>query len=520
MNENPILSFRNLTKSFPGVLAVDNASLDIYPGTIHAIVGGNGAGKSTIMKMLAGVYPVDSYSGNITLSDQKCRFKTILDAEKHGIVLIPQELNMANDLSVAENLVLDKYPSKFGIVNRFKMFEMAQKIIDDFDLNVHPNKKVGEIGIAQKQLIVIARAMYNDVKVLLLDEPSATLSNSECELLFKKVALLRERGIACIYISHKLEEVKQISDIVTVMRDGRIVGTESNAEISEHRIVSLMVGREMNEVYPTRDRKPGKTALSVKNITVYDPLVPKRKIVDRISFDLREGEILSVYGLVGAGRSESALAILGAYAGSVECEIETYGESVAFYSPNEAIKGHVGYLPEDRKRQGVIDCLSVGENISASALSKLSTFGIMDKSTEQELIDSMIESLSIKTNSAQTMLNTLSGGNQQKCVLARLIASDSKIIILDEATQGVDVEAKAQIYAIMDTLAKNGKAILFISSDISEVIGISDRIIVMKSGKIVSETRGEDAKRANILWEATVGSEGKYHESKEHNFEN
>ena len=516
MSENPILSFQNLTMQFPGVLAVDNASLDIEAGKVHAVVGGNGAGKSTLMKMLSGVYAAGSYQGSVKLSGELCRFRTILDAEKHGVVLIPQELNMANDLSVAENLILDKYPSKLGIVNSFKMFDMAQTIIDDFDLNVDPNKKVGEIGIAQKQLIVIARAMYNDVKVLLLDEPTATLSDSECRLLFEKVKQLKARGIACIYISHKLEEVKQISDLVTVMRDGRIVGTAPNAEMSEHRIVSMMVGREMNEVYPPRERTSGKTALSVKNITVYDPLVANRRIVDSISFDLHEGEILSVYGLVGAGRSEMALAMMGAYAGSVECNIEVYGESMAFHSPSQAV-GRLGYLPEDRKRQGVIDGLGVGVNISASALSKLAKVGFINNSEEREMIDSMISALSIKTNSAETPIQTLSGGNQQKCILARLVASDTKIIILDEATQGVDVEAKSQIYAIMDKLAKAGKAILFISSDLSEVIGISDRIIVMKSGRIVSVTDGKDAERSKVLWEATVGSEEKSHESPDHN---
>ena len=513
MTKEPILSFRNLSKQFPGVLAVSNASLDIYPGVVHAVVGGNGAGKSTLMKMLCGIFPAGDYEGEITLQNELCSFRNIKEAEKRGIVMIPQELNMANDLSVAENLVLDKYPNRFGIVNHFEMFDVAQKIIDDFGLNVHPSKKVGEIGIAQKQLIVIARAMYNDVKVLLLDEPTATLSETECKLLFEKIGTLKERGIACIYISHKLEEVKEISDIVTVMRNGEIVGTDSNDKMSEQRIVSLMVGRELNEIYPPHDRTQGKLALRVNNITVYDPLVPGHKIVDRISFDLHEGEVLSVYGLVGAGRTEMALAMMGAYGGIVECDIELYGEKKAFMSPNEAFNGKMNYLPEDRKRHGVIDRLSVGTNISASALNQLSKFGLLDQIKEQEVVDSMIEALSIKTNSSETLVQMLSGGNQQKCVLARLIATSPNIIIMDEATQGVDIEAKSQIYAIMDNLAKEGKAILFISSDLSEVIGISDRIMVMRNGKIVNITDGKVAKRSKILWEATVGGEEENHEN-------
>lgn len=502
----PILRINNLTKEFPGVKAVSDASLDIYGSEIHSIVGGNGAGKSTLMKMLAGVYPHDSFTGTIELLNETCEFKTILEAQNKGIVMIPQDLNMLEELSVAENLFMNKYPTHRGFIDYYKMYDESQKIIDDFGLDLEPQTKVKEIGIAQKQLLVIARAMYNKVKVLLLDEPTATLSDKECKILFKKIRQLKENGIACIYISHRLEEVKEISDIITVMRDGCIVGTEANENMDEKKIVSLMVGRKVDEVYPEHDRTPGEVVLSVKNVTIRDQKVPDKKIVDHVSFDLRKGEILSMYGLVGAGRSETALAIIGGFNGEVTCEQEIKGESVYITSPGKANKYKIGYLPEDRKKQGVVDIASVGRNITMSSLDQLSNMGILNVEKERETIRYVIDRLAIKTPSPETLIRNMSGGNAQKCVLGRWIAADSEILILDEATQGIDVEAKTQIYHIMDELAKSGKAILFISSDLSEVMGISDRILTMRHGKVVNITDGKTANKDQILWEATVGS--------------
>lgn len=501
-----LLKFRGLTKEFPGVKAVSDAGLDVYGNEIHSIVGGNGAGKSTLMKMLAGVYPHSSFLGEIELEGEKCEFQNILEAQQKGIVMIPQDLNMLEELSVAENLFMNKYPIRRGFIDFHKMYEEAQKIIDDFGLNVEPLTKVKEIGIAQKQLLVIARAMYNEVKVLLLDEPTATLSDKECKILFEKIRQLKAKGIACIYISHRLDEVKEISDIITVMRDGIIVGTAENIDMDEKRIVSLMVGREVDEVYPEHNRTPGEIILSVKNITIKDQKVPDKKIVDHAAFDLRRGEILSMYGLVGAGRSEAALAIIGGFNGEVECEQVIYGKPVYITSTGKATKYKIGYLPEDRKKQGVVDIASVGRNITMSSLRNLSKLGFLEKQKEKAVIDDIIRRLAIKTPSSETLVRNMSGGNAQKCVLGRWIAAESEILILDEATQGIDVEAKTQIYHIMDELAKKGKAIIFISSDLSEVMGISDRILVMKHGKVVNITDGKKANKDQILWEATVGT--------------
>lgn len=501
-----ILVLKNLTKEFPGVRAVSDASLEIKTGEVHSIVGGNGAGKSTLMKMLAGVYAHDTFAGTIELDGEVCQFKNILEAQKKGITMIPQDLNMMEELSVAENLFLDKYPVKHGMVDYHKMYSETQKIIDDFGLHVSPQTKVKEIGIAQKQLIVIARAMYNDVKVLLLDEPTATLSDKECKILFQKVDEMKKKNIACIYISHRLEEVKEISDVITVMRDGEIVGTVPNVDMDEKRIVSLMVGRDVDEVYPEHDRTPGEVVLSVKNVTIKDPRTEDKLIVDHVAFDVRKGEILSLYGLVGAGRSETALAMLGAYSGAVTCEMELKGRPIRILSPSDAVKYKIGYLPEDRKRQGVVDIASVGHNITMSSLFDLSSHSILNHAKEREMIDDVIRRLAIKTPTPETLVRNMSGGNAQKCVLGRWIAANSEVLILDETTQGIDVEAKTQIYHIMDELAKSGKAIIFISSDLSEVMGISDRILTMRHGKVVNITDGKKAERNKILWEATVGN--------------
>ncbi len=457
------------------------------------------------MKMLSGVYPYDSYEGRILLQGQECKFKSILDAQAVGIALIPQDINMANELSVAENLFMSNYPVKRHLVDYDKMYSDTTEILKEFSLDLNPTIKVREIGVAQKQLITIARAMHNDVKVLLLDEPTSTLSDKECKILFEKVRMMKERGIACVFISHRLEEIKQISDVITVMRDGMIVGSENNEQMTEKHIVELMVGRPTDDVYPPHDRKPGEVILRVKHIAVNDPKNPKMKIVDNVSFDLRRGEILSMYGLVGAGRSETALTMIGAYAGPVECEMELNGKPVRILSPGDAVANRIGFLPEDRKRQGVIDIHSVGKNISIPSLPKLKRAGMINSGKEDAAVQEVIRKLAIKTPSAATLVRNLSGGNAQKCVLGRWIAADSDILILDEATQGIDVGTKTQIYHLLDELAKEGKAIIFISSDLSEVMGISDRILTMKNGKVINITDGKTADRTQILWEATVG---------------
>lgn len=513
MQKKTILSIRGLTKTFPGVVAVSNAELDIRGGEVHSLVGGNGAGKSTLMKMISGFYPKNSYQGKFFLDDEECIFNSVLEAQDKGIAIIPQELNMLDELSVAENLFLNNYPKKNLFIDKEHMYSEAQKILNDFELKLDPKTKVKEIGIAQKQLLVIARAMYRKVKVLLLDEPTSTLSDNETKILFEKIHQLRKQGIALVYISHRLEEVSEISDVITVMRDGKIVGTDNRKNMDSKRIISMMIGRQLDELYPAHNRTSGDVVLQVDSITIFDPKTNNKKIVDDVSFDLKKGEILSMYGLVGSGRTESALAIIGGFNGEVYCKQYLHGKEIQITSPNEATKYKIGYLPEDRKKHGTIDGSSVKNNITVSSLSNLSKYGILDKDKEQRVVDSTIDNLDIRTPSSETIIDNLSGGNAQKCVLGRWIAANSDVLILDEATQGIDVEAKNQVYQIMDELARKGKAILFISSDLDEVMGISDRILTMRHGRVINITEGKNAKKEKILWEATMGAEGELNES-------
>lgn len=508
------LSIKGLTKEFPGVIAVSDANLEIFGGEVHSVVGGNGAGKSTLMKMISGVYPHNSFQGKFYLDNEECIFHNVLEAQEKGIALIPQELNMLDELSVAENLFLNNYPKKKFFIDKDHMYSEAEKILSDFELNLDPGIKVKEIGIAQKQLLVIARAMYKKVKVLLLDEPTSTLSDSETKILFSKIKNLKKQGIALVYISHKLEEVNEISDVVTIMRDGIIVGTDINERMDSKRIISLMLGRDLDELYPEHDRVPGDVILEVENVTIYDPRTEHKKIVDNVSFELRKGEILSMYGLVGAGRSETALAMIGGFNGEVYCKQRLNGEEISITSPSEAIKYKIGYLPEDRKKHGVIDGASVGHNITASTLENLTKYGMLDLHQEVTLVEDTIESLDVKTPSADTVIRNLSGGNAQKCVIGRWIAAESDILIFDEPTQGIDVQAKNQVYQILDELANQGKAILFISSDLEEVLGISDRILTMRNGQVIGITDGKSAKKEDILWEATIGVKGDENDSR------
>ncbi|OUP70059.1 hypothetical protein B5F10_06330 [Anaerotruncus colihominis] len=505
---NAVLEIRGLTKRFPSVLAVDRATLSIEPGKVHAIVGGNGAGKSTLMKMLSGVYPYGSYEGEFFVDGRPCRFRSIMDAEANGISMVPQDLNMVNEMTVADNLFINRQPGRAGLVNQAVMMRRAQEIIDDFGLHINPNSLVKEIGIAQKQLIVIARAMHNQVKALILDEPTATLSSEESELLFAKVRELRGKGIACIYISHRLEEVQSLSDTITVMRDGRIIETDAVERMDERRIVSLMVGRDVDDFYPPRTNKPGDVVFRAKGVTVYNQKFPDKKVVDNVAFDLRSGEILAVYGLVGSGRTEMAMGMIGAWKGNVECEVEVKGKAVVSRNPAQALKNGISLLPEDRKREGAISKQSVGSNISASSLPHFSKFGVINSLLEKQNNQRMIRSMSIKTPSMDALIETLSGGNQQKVILSRLISADSPVLILDEATQGVDVEAKTQIYNILNNLTAQGKAILFISSDIAEVMGIADRIMVIRHGRVVKILDNQALDKEQVLWYATVGDEG------------
>lgn len=508
-----LLQLQNISVEFPGVLAVDDVSLAVRPGEVRSIVGENGAGKSTLVKVLAGVYPEGEYSGKILINDQETSFQGVADAEANGVVMIPQDMNMVDDRSIAENLFLNRVPKKFGMVDEHKMFTLAEQYLEPVGINVAPTTLVGELGTGQKQMVAIASALSKDVKILILDEPTATLSGHESELLFEQIANVAKRGIACLYISHRLEEVLRISDSVTVMRDGKLVDTEPAAELSERRTVEMMIGRTMETFFPEREVEIGETIFEAKGVTVPHPMVPGINVVDDVSLSVRKGEILGVFGLVGAGRTELATALVGHAAGAKFDEIRVAERKITrIEHSSEALKMGYGYLPEDRKSTAVIPNLNVSRNISISNLKRLTHGGVLNKKQEYELAEEYRDHFRIKTRDLQTEIVNLSGGNQQKVMLARLMSQNLRVLILDEPTQGVDVGAKSEIYRILNEAAANGTAIIMISSDLPEIMGMADRVITMQRGRLTGEFDATTTSSQEILEAATLSQTAKEHD--------
>jgi len=503
--QNPILTLNSVNLEFPGVLAVDNANLSVEKGEVRAIVGENGAGKSSLVKMISGVYSSQQYEGVIELEGNPIKFNGVKDAEEKGIMMIPQELNLVDELTVAENLFLNQLPSKRGILNRSELYSQSEKILQEIGVEVSATTKVKELGVAQKQMIVIGRALWNKVKILILDEPTSTLSNLESEILFEKIEMLKNNGVTCFYISHRLEEILSITDNITVMRDGKIIKTEKTENMSEQKIVSLMIGRDLENFFPDTNRTPEGVHFTINNFSVYHTSVADRKVVHDVSLSVRRGEIVGLFGLVGAGRTELAKGVIGAWEGKVNGSITINNKEFEISDPKDAINHGISYLPEDRKTLANIPDLSVNHNISVSSIDKLSKFGVIDRRLEFMNTQKFIDDFSIKTASMNTKISSLSGGNQQKCILSRQISVDTEILILDEPTQGVDVGAKTEIYEILNRLASNGKAMLMISSDLPEVLGVVDRILVMHEGEIVADLIPNETNKKEVLEFATIG---------------
>lgn len=502
---NSILELKSMTLEFPGVLAVDNANLSVEKGEVRAIVGENGAGKSSLVKMLSGVYSHKEFEGEIKVEGESVEFNGVQDAENQGITMIPQELNLVEELTVAENLFLNQLPTRNGVVDKQALYSQSDKILKEIGVEVSAMTKVKELGVAQKQMIVIGRALWNKVKILILDEPTSTLSNLESDILFEKIKMLKESGVTCFYISHRLEEILDITDNVTVMRDGKIITTEKTENMNEQKIVSLMIGKDLGNYYPTSERVIKGEKFIVNNFNVYHKVLPGRKVVNNVNLSVKEGEILGLFGLVGAGRTELAMGIMGAWDSEVNGTIKINGKEIKIADPKDALIKGVSYLPEDRKTLANIPDRSVNDNISASCIDKLSKFGVINKKLEFSNTDKHIKDLSIRTASMHTKISTLSGGNQQKCILSRQISVGTDILILDEPTQGVDVGAKTEIYEILNELASEGKSILMISSDLLEVLGVSDRVLVMHEGNIVADLIPKETDREKVLEYATIG---------------
>ncbi len=490
-----VLKLESIVKTFPGVKALDGVHLEIFEGEVHALCGENGAGKSTLMKIIAGAQPYTS--GAMYLDGKEVVFHSAKDAEKHGIAMIYQEFNMVPELSVAENMYLGRLPvSPFGKVDWNKLYQEAQENLDHLGLKFSAKTKVKNLSVAEAQMTEIAKCLTIGAKIIIMDEPTAALAEEEIQILFRTIEELKKKGIAIIYISHRMDEIFQISDRLTVFRDGKFVASKLIGETDYDDVVSMMVGRNVSNLYPVRDYKTQEVVFEARNVN-------SRGVHD-VSFKLHKGEILGITGLLGAGTIELSMLIYGAIPMD-SGEIYVHGEKKDCSSPRKALEAGIGFVSDDRKQEGLVLLRSIKENISMSSLKKLTKGFRLDNKLEADRVKEQVKALNIKVSSAQQPAGKLSGGNQQKVVFAKVLLADSDILILDEPTRGVDVGAKAEIYAIMNKLTEAGKSILVISTDLPELIGVSDRVIVMREGRTVLEISKQEMNQEKILAHASGG---------------
>ena len=495
------LEMRGVCKSFPGVKALDHAQLQLRPGTVHALMGENGAGKSTLMKCMFGIYKMDE--GEILFEGQKVSIADPMEALKMGIAMVHQELQPIPARTVGENIFLGRYPMKkalgfIPIVDHKKMYEDTAALLKKVRMDFDPQQMLGELSVSQMQSVEIAKAVSANCKVLILDEPTSSLTQNEVEALFRIVEDLKRDGVAIVYISHKMDEILRISDEVTIMRDGQYIGTWPAKEMTTDMIITKMVGRELTNLFPERDNHPGEVVFQVEDFTSINP-----KSFRNVSFELRKGEILGVGGLVGAQRTELMEGLFGIRSHTTG-RITYKGRELKINRPKNAIDQGVAMLTEDRRATGILGVLSVADNISIASLRQYLDFGVCINSRKvEQLVRDNVRKMNIKTPSSRTLIKSLSGGNQQKVLIGRWLANDPEVLILDEPTRGIDVGAKYEIYCIIAELAKQGKSIIMISSEMSELIGMSDRVMVMCDGRVTGFIDGKDATQENIMELAT-----------------
>lgn len=506
MSDNVILEMRDITKEFPGVKALDNISFRVKEGEIHCLVGENGAGKSTLMKILSGVYPHGDYAGEILLNGQPQRFGSIRDSEHAGIGIIYQELALVPEMTVYENIFLGNEIRSGARIDWNETIKRATAMLKKVKLNVNPAARVVELGVGKQQLVEIAKALSREVRLLILDEPTSALNESDVDNLFDLLRDLKAHGVTLIMITHKLREVMEMADSVTVIRDGRSIATldAHKGEVSEAVLIKHMVGREIDNIYPPRAHKRSdEVVLDVQGWTVFDPAVD-RTILRNTSFNLKRGEIVGFSGLMGSGRTELALSIFGnPLHYKIDGELEVNGRKQRFDHPEDAIHAGVAYVSEDRKRNGLILIQDVRENTTLANLRALANRGVIDSNAEIKVANDYRKSLNIKTPSIQQKVRNLSGGNQQKVSLAKWLFVTPNILILDEPTRGIDVGAKFEIYTLMNRLVEQGMSILMISSELPEVLGMSDRVYVMSGGEITGELPIEECNQEVIMQLAT-----------------
>lgn len=495
---NPfILEMTGISKSFPGVKALDGVKLDLKSGEVLALLGENGAGKSTLMKIISGVYEADQ--GNIRISEENVKINSPKHAQELGIATIYQELNLIPQLTVAENIYLSReFVNKFGKINWGKMYKEASNLLAQLEVNISSTQLVKELGIAEQQMVEIAKALSLDAKIIIMDEPTDALTEKEAEKLFKVMNRLRQEGKGIIYISHRLEEIFAICDRLTVFRDGKYIDTQMVSETNTEEVIQMMVGRKLEDKYPKVKTTPGEEVLSVKDLGVKDRL-------EGISFSVYSGEVLGIAGLVGSGRTEVAKAIFGALPIS-EGKIFLEKKEVKINNPKDAIELGIAYVSENRKEEGLVLGLSVKKNMTLASLDRISNFwGQINKQKEHHEVNDYIGKFNIKTPSSEQIIKNLSGGNQQKVVLGKWMQTKPKVLILDEPTRGIDVGAKVEIYHFINQLKKSGVAIIVISSELPEVLGISDRIMIMSEGKVKGLLNSEEATQEIIMAKAVGG---------------
>jgi ribose transport system ATP-binding protein len=491
-----LLEMKGISKRFPGVLALDGVSFNLEEGEVHGLLGENGAGKSTLIKILAGDYTKGD--GSIFISGQEVEFHSPSDSQERGISVIYQELNTLDTLSVAENIFVGNLPRKSGLgtVDWKTLNRNAKTVLDRMLVNINPKKIVGDLTVHEKQIIEIAKAIYKDARILVMDEPTAALGEKDTVSLFNIIRSLKLQGVGIIYISHRLKEIFEITDRVTVLRDGKLIGTEYTRETENEKLITMMVGRELKDMYPKREVPIGEPLIEIKGLNI-------KGIVEDVSFQVRSGEILGLFGLLGSGRQN----IIRALYGIDECEsgeVFIDGSPVSIDTPATALKRRMGFMPIDRKLEGLALTLTVSNNITMANIDNLGSGTFIDRNMERENAQKWVTDVKIKTPSLETDVNSLSGGNQQKIVLAKLLETGSRIFIMNEPTRGIDVGAKVDIYQMMENLCENGAGIIMISSELPEMLAMADRILIVSKGKITAEFGREEATQEKLLHAATI----------------
>jgi len=504
MDENIILDFHHVTKTFPGIVALDDVSFQVRRGEIHGLCGENGAGKSTLMKILSGVYPNGDYEGKVIYDGQELVLagSAIHQAAQEGIAIVYQELTLVPGMTVGENIFLGREPVERGVITWDRVYSDTQKILDKYKMNIHPQDIVSHLGVGKMQMTEIAKALSENARVLILDEPTSALSEAEVDQLMGILKTLKEHGVTCIYITHKIEEFFRITDRVTVLRDGKVVTTQPTSELTSEKLVQYMVGREMKAPFPKGNRSPGEVIFEVSDLRAEDP-DKGREVIKGVSFDLRKGEILGIAGLMGSGRTELVMTIFGEYAKITRGTMKLIGQELKIKNGHDGMENGISLVPEDRKRHGLVLIQSIIKNITLPNLDRFSSF--MRVNQDHELSESLkfAKDLTIKAPNMFVRAESLSGGNQQKVVIAKWLMSGPKILIMDDPTRGVDVGAKYEIYKLMNELAEKGIAIIMISSDLQEVLGMSDRVMVMCKGSSTGILDIREATQERIMALAT-----------------